>query len=168
MRGHNSFIFIITPKDNTQAFKKAENKHSKSHETGSEGHSSALYVIIEVSPPPPWTCTLQSPTPHPIPIYKLFLLPPLFNPPPPSSFRLVPWWWLSSSLHPPQTSSSSAYKEGGGVVSGREEVFVSHKYYESSAGYGIHSIGLQIYIYIFMGTGIHLFIFHNDLKYQAT
>ena len=38
MRGDNSFLIIITAKDNTQAFKKAEKKHSKRQETGSEGH----------------------------------------------------------------------------------------------------------------------------------
>ena len=45
-------------------FKKAENNHSKRWGNGSEGNLSALYFIIEVSPPPPWTCTL-----YPIPPY---------------------------------------------------------------------------------------------------
>ena len=34
MRGDNSFLIVITPKDNTQPSKKAENKHSKIQETG--------------------------------------------------------------------------------------------------------------------------------------
>ena len=46
MRGHNSFLINITPKDNIQAIKKAENKHPKRQENGSEGHLSVLYFII--------------------------------------------------------------------------------------------------------------------------
>ena len=45
-----AFCIIISSKDNTQVFKKEENNHSKSQETGSEGNLSALYVIME-SPP---------------------------------------------------------------------------------------------------------------------
>ena len=50
------------PKDNKQAFKKVEKQHSKRQKIGSEGNLSAPFVIIKVSPPPPWTCPL-----HPIP-----------------------------------------------------------------------------------------------------
>ena len=50
MRGHYSFLIIIIPKDNTQAFKMEENKHSKSNKNGYEGNLSALYLIIEVIP----------------------------------------------------------------------------------------------------------------------
>ena len=45
-----------------QYFKKAA-KNSNSHETESKGNFSALYVIIEVPPPTPWTCPLN-PTPY--------------------------------------------------------------------------------------------------------
>ena len=45
-RGYNSFLIIITSKDNSPEFKKAENKHSKSQETIPEGNLSALCVII--------------------------------------------------------------------------------------------------------------------------
>ena len=40
----------VIQKGRKQAFKEAENV--------SEGHFSALYVIIEVSSPPPWICPL--------------------------------------------------------------------------------------------------------------
>ena len=53
MRGHNSLFIVITPNDNMQAFNKAENKHSKRQDNGSEGRLSALYAIIEFPPPPP-------------------------------------------------------------------------------------------------------------------
>ena len=84
MRRHNSFLIRITPKDNTQAFKHAENKHSKSQETGHEGHFSALYVIIEVPPCPPWTCPLPPSPPYLQPI------------PPPSTVQPLhpPRWYL--------------------------------------------------------------------------
>ena len=79
IRGNNSFLIIITPKDNTKAFKKSENKHSKSQEIVSDRHFSALYVIIEVSPPPAWTCPLYH-----IPTYFLHIPPPpSVQPPPP-------------------------------------------------------------------------------------
>ena len=83
MRGGTSFIIIITSKDNTRALKKTEDKYSKIQETGSEGHFSSLYVIIEVSPPPPWECPL-----HPIPPYLQPLSPTssLQPPPPPNQF----------------------------------------------------------------------------------
>ena len=48
--GKKAFCIIISSKDNAQVFKKEENNHSKSQETGSEGNLSALYVIME-SPP---------------------------------------------------------------------------------------------------------------------
>ena len=80
IRGRNSLFIIITSKDDMQLFRNAENEHSKRQVSGSGGHFSPLYVIIEVTPTPPWTCTIH-PT-HP-PIYTLFLLPPLFDPPPP-------------------------------------------------------------------------------------
>ena len=98
MRGHNLFLIIIKLKYNTQAYKKAGNKQSKSQETGSEGNFSSLYVMIEVSPPPPWTFPLH-PTP---PISNLFLLTPLSNSPHPPSLVLGPWWSSSlSSSSPP-------------------------------------------------------------------
>ena len=73
MRGHSSLFLIITPKDNTQAFKKAENKHLKRQETGYEGHFSSLYVIIELSPTPHWTCPIHL-TPPRYPTYYSYLL----------------------------------------------------------------------------------------------
>ena len=85
MRGHNSFLIIITPKVNISSFKKSEKKHSKIRETGSEGYFSALYVIIDSPSPTPLTCYT-----HYIPqISNLFLLPPTLNPPPPSPH----WDW---------------------------------------------------------------------------
>ena len=79
MRGNSSLFIIITPKDNTQAFKKLENKHLKRQETGYKGHLLSLYVIIEVSPTPPCTC-LINPTPpdiQPLPSPSSFHPPPL-------------------------------------------------------------------------------------------
>ena len=58
--GAHFIFFIITSKDSKQAFIKAENNNSKRGGTGYEGHMSALYVIIEVSPPPPWKFPLHS------------------------------------------------------------------------------------------------------------
>ena len=101
MRGHNSFLIIITSKDYTQAFKKSENKHSKSQESGSERNFSALYFIIEVSLRPPWTFPI-----HPIPPY-IQPIPPTSSVPPPSppppSFVLGPWWWWILSSPPPSS-----------------------------------------------------------------
>ena len=91
-----SLLIIITPKDNTQALRKAENKHSKSRDTGSEGHLSALYIIIEVYPPPLLGHVLSVLTPM---ISNLFLLPPMLTPPP--SLGLVPWALLSLPPPPP-------------------------------------------------------------------
>ena len=59
MRGKNSFLIIITSKGSKQASKKAENLHSKRQNLESKGRFPALYVIIKVSPLPPWTCTLH-------------------------------------------------------------------------------------------------------------
>ena len=107
MRGHSSFFIITTSKDNTQSFKKAENKNSKRQETGYEGYFLALYVIIEVSPPPPWMCPLHS-------------IPPDIKPlPPPSSVQfpfphllgLVPWWWRRR--HPPPPPLLHIFIQGG-------------------------------------------------------
>ena len=130
-RGHNSFFIIITLKDNTHASQNPENKHSKRQKNGSERHFSALYVIIEVSPLPPWMFTLH-PTPPPLP--NILPIPPPFNPPP--LLGLGPWWWWSSSPHP-HPSSVSIDKEGSDRVSGQEERFVSRNSYESGAGYEI-------------------------------
>ena len=156
MRRQNLFLIIITPKYNTQAFKNSENKHSKSQETGYEGHFSALYVIIEVPPLPPW----KSPLP-PSPPY----LQPL---PPPSSVQPLhpPRWYLfhddDNDCHfPPPPYSESVEKEGSDGMSSREEVFVSHNSYESSAGCGIQSIGISKYIS--MGTGHTFGVFFNTM-----
>ena len=64
MRGYNLCLIIITSKDNMQKFKNTENKHSNIQEIGSEGNFSALYVIIELSPPPHCMCPI-----HTIPTY---------------------------------------------------------------------------------------------------
>ena len=49
----------------------------KEAEIGSKGHFPALYVIIKVSPPPPWNCPLHTIPPY----FQNFIL--LLNPPPP-------------------------------------------------------------------------------------
>ena len=48
--GVNSFLIIITPKDNTLAFKKAEKKQSKNQETGYEGDIYMITYIAYKSP----------------------------------------------------------------------------------------------------------------------
>ena len=104
MRGHNPFLIIITPKDNTQAFKKAENKHSKNQEIGSEGHFSALYVIIEVSPPPTWAYPL-----HPTPPYIQPLPPPSPVQTPTNTlarFHILHWIRKSCGIHIPSIVQS--------------------------------------------------------------
>ena len=78
MRGGGGSLFIfIRTKDSNKAFKNAENKYSKRQKTESEGHFSALYVIIEVLITPTWTCNLHPTSPN------LQFLTPLFNPSPP-------------------------------------------------------------------------------------
>ena len=68
-----------------QKFKNIENKHSNIQEIGSEGNFSALYVIIELSPPPHCMCPI-----HPIP-------PNIQRLPSPSSVLFYPppcWYWV--------------------------------------------------------------------------
>ena len=65
MRGYSLLFIIITSKGSKQSFKKAENKYSKIHRTGSEGNFSSLCVIIEVYPSPPWTCPIHYIPPPP-------------------------------------------------------------------------------------------------------
>ena len=49
----------------------------------------------------------------------------------------------------------------------QEDEFVSRKYYESSAGYGIHYIGL-LNLYIHGDRAYVWFLKRNGLKQQAT
>ena len=92
-------IIIITSKDNTQAFKKVDDMYPESQETGSEGHLSTIYVIIEVSPPPPWTCSL-----HPIPPNIQPISPPYsIQPPPPLPVGIGPTMMKIIAIAPTPT-----------------------------------------------------------------
>ena len=76
MMGHNSSFIIIISKEIMQAFKEAE--------IGSEGHFSALYNRMNVSPPPPCMCTIHPYPPNIKPLHATSSI----NPPP--SLGLVP------------------------------------------------------------------------------
>ena len=91
MCGENSIPVFITSKGSKQAYKKAENQHSKRQKTGSKGNLPALCLIIKVSPPPPW-------------FFLSILLPPYFQNIP----RLVnpsptPCWYCDQSFKKAET-----------------------------------------------------------------
>ena len=97
-----------------QALKNAENRHSKRQETGSEGHFSAIYVIILLLPTPPWICPL-----HPIPPDIQPLLPTSSVQSPPL-FGIGPIMMMVAVIVPTPPSSASTYKGDSGNMSGRE------------------------------------------------
>ena len=80
MREHEGEQFIsyhYNTKGQYSSVQKGRKQAFKESGNGFEERFSALYVIIEVSPPPPWTCPL-----HPIsPFFQLVTLPSYGNPP---------------------------------------------------------------------------------------
>ena len=151
-----------------QAFKKKETSIKR----GSKLDTKVIFHHSMLS----WECTLAllwfvlfilSP-----PISNLFFLPTILNSPlPPPSLGLCPrWWQYPYTTPPPPThththSSVSAEKLSSNWVSGWEREYLSHDFYEYSAGYGIQFIGLlNIYIHWYRG---YVFLYFNIIIWNT-
>ena len=134
-RGHNSFLISIAPKDqNTSlqkdrklSFKESENWIWRAFISTLCYHRSFPYPSLDVSSP---SYPLQSPTSSSSLLYP---------PSPLVGIGPMVMMIIVTHTHP---YFESVYNEGCDIMSGQEEGFVSHNYYESSSGYGIQSVWL--------------------------
>ena len=114
-RRRNTLFIIIKSNNSKQVLNKAWNNHSKRQKTGSEGHFSSLYFIIEVSPSP--SLDMSSPSyPPQSSIYSSSLHSSPFLPP-----RCCYWSHDDDDRchFPIPPYSTSADKEGSGCMSTR-------------------------------------------------